>query len=59
MEDLFAGRVKFENPSSKNPGSMKDSLTGLDRYEVFLKKLQTFHNICHPLHFLGGKWVAN
>ena len=40
MEDLFAGRVKFENPSSKNPGSMKDSLTGLDRYEVFLKKLQ-------------------
>lgn len=40
MEDLFAGRIKIENPLSKGPGGMKDSLTGLDRYEVFLKKLQ-------------------
>ena len=40
MDDLFVGRIKIENPSSKGPGGMKDSLTGLDRYEVFLKKLQ-------------------
>ena len=40
MNDLFAERINVSNPSSENMEAMKDSLTGLDRYEVFLKKLQ-------------------
>lgn len=40
MNDLFAERINISNPSSENMATMKDSLTGLDRYEVFLKKLQ-------------------
>ena len=40
MNDLFAERINISNPSSENMEAMKDSLTGLDRYEVFLKKLQ-------------------
>ena len=40
MNDLFAERINISNPSSENTATMKDSLTGLDRYEVFLKKLQ-------------------
>ena len=40
MNDLFAGQVNINDLSSDDMGGMKDSLTGLDRYEVFLKKLQ-------------------
>ena len=40
MNDLFAERINISNSSSENTAAMKDSLTGLDRYEVFLKKLQ-------------------
>lgn len=38
MSDLFV--EANENTSSANMGDFRDSLTGLDRYEVFLKKLQ-------------------
>ena len=40
MSDLFSGHIRINDPASKDMGGMKDSLTGLDRYEVFLKKLQ-------------------
>ena len=39
MNDLLMEQVKTDNSSNK-PVGMKDSLTGLDRYEVFLTKLQ-------------------
>lgn len=38
MSDLFV--EANENTSSANMGDFRDSLTGLDRYEVFLTKLQ-------------------
>lgn len=40
MNDLFAGDVKVDDIPFNGMDAMKDSLTGLDRYEVFLKKLQ-------------------
>ena len=40
MNDLFAEQININNPPSEDMAAMKDSLTGLDRYEVFLKKLQ-------------------
>ena len=39
MKDLFVG-TNTDIASSANMGVFRDSLTGLDRYEVFLKKLQ-------------------
>lgn len=40
MNDLFEGRITIDDFSSKEMVSMHDALTGLDSYEVFLKKLQ-------------------
>lgn len=40
MNDLFTEQIKTNNSSSMDMAAVKDSLTGLDRYEVFLKKLQ-------------------
>ena len=40
MNDLFEGRITIDDVSLKNMDVMHDSLTGLDRYEVFLEKLQ-------------------
>ncbi|MCH5261928.1 MAG: EAL domain-containing protein [Lachnospiraceae bacterium] len=40
MNDLFSGRLKINNVSTKDTEVIQDSLTGLDRYEIFLKKLQ-------------------
>ena len=39
MKDLFVG-TNTDIASSANMGVFRDSLTGLDRYEVFLEKLQ-------------------
>lgn len=40
MNDLFSGRVKVNNASTQDAEVIQDSLTGLDRYENFLEKLQ-------------------
>lgn len=40
MNDLFSGRVKVNNASTQDAEVIQDSLTGLDRYEIFLEKLQ-------------------
>lgn len=40
MNDLFSGRVKNNNVSANDAEAIQDSLTGLDRYEIFLEKLQ-------------------
>ena len=40
MNDLFEGRLKVNNVSTKDAEVIQDSLTGLDRYEIFLEKLQ-------------------
>lgn len=40
MNDSFMGQVQINSSSSNDMSMMKDSLTGMDRYEVFLKKLQ-------------------
>ena len=40
MNDLLKEHIKINSPSSQNMSGLKDSLTGLDSYEVFLKKLQ-------------------
>lgn len=40
MNDLFSGRVKVNNASTQDVEVIQDSLTGLDRYEIFLEKLQ-------------------
>ena len=40
MNDLFEGRLKVNNVSTQDAEVIQDSLTGLDRYEIFLEKLQ-------------------
>lgn len=40
MADLSKGQVNRDTSSSRGPLAIRSSLTGLDSYEVFLKKLQ-------------------
>lgn len=40
MNNLFKEQIKNDSSSSEETAVMKDSLTGLDRYEIFLEKLQ-------------------
>ena len=40
MNDLVEENMTINNSSLQDAGGLKDSLTGLDSYEVFLKKLQ-------------------
>ena len=52
MSDLFGENITIDNPSSQNMTDMRDSLTGLDRYEVFLQKLQ------EAIDNMGDKRIA-
>ena len=40
MNELFSGRIEVKDISLKDSNEILDSLTGMDRYEIFLKKLQ-------------------
>lgn len=40
MGDLFADKTNISDPSQTEQMILKDSLTGFDRYEVFLEKLK-------------------
>lgn len=40
MNNLFKEQIRNDSSSSGEMAAMKDSLTGLDRYEIFLEKLQ-------------------
>ena len=40
MNNLFKEQIRNDSSSSGEMDAMKDSLTGLDRYEIFLEKLQ-------------------
>lgn len=40
MNDVFTGQTRIDDSLTADMADLKDSLTGIDRYEVFLQKLQ-------------------
>lgn len=52
MNELFSGQINTKNSLLENADRIQDSLTGLDRYEMFLKKLQK------AIDNMGDKRVA-